>query len=360
MPHLGEQTNQETTSSPTNSSTLGFVNAPYSPDELAQLLRDFRTNGYCILPDVFTIPTVAPFRRRVLAAATAASPTQQNAGSVRLQLPSSAPELIEPIRAPRIRSMLAAALTPEISPSRPTDVYPKPQATAVERTADLHHHPAGSNFHRPFVQVFETSFVINDSHAAENWHRDRYNEGEERGELSGFAASGAGDDIYHHPASVHLAMYFQDMEETLAPTQIVPGSHRDMSLYPTTVVAAKGHQQASQCPIKSFVIRAQDCVVWDQRCWHRRAPFSPRFAGDMRLLAIYGFNTIQQYPHWPATEMEMPLALAHAWANAESPEDAAYWGGKWTARSILAALVQLPPGKLERIKAELAQLTTPD
>ena len=244
MPHLGEQINQETASSPTNSSTLGFVNAPYSPDELAQLLRDFRTNGYCILPDVFTIPTVAPFRRRVLAAAT--------------------------------------------------------------------------------------------------------------------AASGAGDDIYHHPASVHLAMYFQDMEEALAPTQIVPGSHRDMSLYPTTVVAAKGHQQASQCPIKSFVIRAQDCVVWDQRCWHRRAPFSPRFAGDMRLLAIYGFNTIQQYPHWPAIEIEMPLALAHAWANAESPEDAAYWGGKWTARSILAALVQLPPEKLERIKAELAQLTTPD
>ena len=73
MPHLGEQTNQETASSPTNSSTLGFVNAPYSPDELAQLLRDFRTNGYCILPDVFTIPTVAPFRRRVLTAATAAS-----------------------------------------------------------------------------------------------------------------------------------------------------------------------------------------------------------------------------------------------------------------------------------------------
>ena len=30
------------------------------------------------------------------------------------------------------------------------------------------------------------------------------------------------------------------------------------------------------------------------------------------------------------------------------------------ARSILAALVQLPPEKLERIKAELAQLTTPD
>ena len=98
MPHLGEQTIEETASSPTNRSTLGFVNAPYSPDELAQLLRDFRTNGYCILPDVFTIPTVAPFRRRVLAA-TAASPTQQNAGSVLLQLPSSAPELIVPIRA---------------------------------------------------------------------------------------------------------------------------------------------------------------------------------------------------------------------------------------------------------------------
>ena len=73
MPHLGEQINQEKASSPTNSSTLSFVNAPYSPDELAQLLRDFRTNGYCILPDVFTIPTVAPFRRRVLAAATAGS-----------------------------------------------------------------------------------------------------------------------------------------------------------------------------------------------------------------------------------------------------------------------------------------------
>ena len=147
-------------------------------------------------------------------------------------------------------------------------------------------------------------------------------------------------------------MYFQDMEEALAPTQIVPGSHRDMSLDPTSA--------ASDCPVESFVIRAQDCAVWDQRCWHRRAPFCPRFDGDMRLLAIYGFNAVQQYPHWPASEMEMPFALARAWATAESPEDAAYWGGKWTAGSIVKALSQLPPEKLQPIKAALAQLTSPD
>ena len=360
MPHLNQQKTPEIAPSPTNGSTLGFIDAPYSSGELKQLLRDFRTNGYCILPDVFTRSTVAPFRRRVLELATTASPTQQNVGAIRLQLPGSAPELIEPIRAPRIRSVLAAALTPEISPSRPADVHPEPHATPVKRTADLHHHPAGSRFHRPFVQVFETSFIINDSRAAQNWHRDRYNEGEERGELSGFAASGAADDTYHHPASVHLAMYFQDMEEALGPTQIVPGSHRDMSLHPTANAAKKEYPETSECPIESFVIRAQDCVVWDQRCWHRRAPFAPRFADDMRLLAIYGFNAIQQYPHWPASEMEMPLALVHAWANAESPEDAAYWGGKWTARSILEALVQLPPEKLDGIKAELAQLISSD
>ena len=96
MPHLGEQINQETASSPTNSSTLGFVNAPYSPDELAQLLRDFRTNGYCILPDVFTIPTVAPFRRRVLAAATAANTSRAHRRSAP---PSSRQQFSPAVRA---------------------------------------------------------------------------------------------------------------------------------------------------------------------------------------------------------------------------------------------------------------------
>ena len=83
--------------------------------------------------------------------------------------------------------------------------------------------------------------------------------------------------------------------------------------------------------------------IRDQRCFHRRSAFTPRHADDMRVVSIFGFQSVDHYPHWGQHEMTMPLALAKLWASAKTPRDAAYYGGKWTAEGVLAALLQLPP-----------------
>lgn len=40
--------------------------------------------------------------------------------------------------------------------------------------------------------------------------------------------------------------------------------------------------------------------------------------------------------------LRMPPAVAAEWARAESIDDSAYWGGKWSADGVVAALASLP------------------
>jgi hypothetical protein len=55
-------------------------------------------------------------------------------------------------------------------------------------------------------------------------------------------------------------------------TQIVPGSHRD----PYNLDPRRAAPADFTGAVDSFLLRAQDCAVWDQRCFHRRGTFTPR------------------------------------------------------------------------------------
>jgi hypothetical protein len=174
--------------------------------------------GYMILPDVFEPSTCAGFRRRVVAAAAAAASQQQPQpqGTRVWRLPPESPELVEPIAAPRIRSMLAGALSVGLSvlPADWANQNPTSHSAVVTRPSRAEHETAEDGggggverLHRPFVQVVDTSWLIDDSSKPGVWHRDRWVEGEEGGgALSGLAVNGAASGGYSPPEVVHLAM----------------------------------------------------------------------------------------------------------------------------------------------------------
>ena len=173
-----------------------------------------------MLPDVFETATCSGFRRRVLAAAASAVPDEQQQQGRRVwRLPPECPELVEPIAAPRIRSMLAGALSVGLS-ILPADWAergnPVPFSAVVERQAAT---GGTERLHRPFVQVVDTSWLIDNSPEAGAWHRDRWVEAEDQGgELSGHGVHGAVTrNSYTPPEVVHLAMYFEDVTPDRAP-----------------------------------------------------------------------------------------------------------------------------------------------
>jgi ectoine hydroxylase-related dioxygenase (phytanoyl-CoA dioxygenase family) len=63
---------------------------------------------------------------------------------------------------------------------------------------------------------------------------------------------------YLYPLDVFLAFYFEDIDEDHGPTQILPGSHRDVSLRPNT-----------DAPVESILLNMEDALLIDQRAWHR-------------------------------------------------------------------------------------------
>ena len=99
--------------------------------------------------------------------------------------------------------------------------------------------------------------------------------------------------------------------------------------------------------------------MWDQRCWHRRTAFTPQEEGELRVVSIFGFQAIDHYPHWGEAEMTMPASLARKWAAATTQEDIAYFGGKWSAHSVVAALAALPPEAREELMRRAEQLGAP-
>ena len=70
---------------------------------------------------------------------------------------------------------------------------------------------------------------------------------------------------------------------------------------------------------------------------HRRGPGGGG-PDHPRILSIYGFQT-QQTVGSPA---KIHPALARAWLEAENDEDALYFGGRWSADSIVVRLPPLP------------------
>ena len=113
--------------------------------------------------------------------------------------------------------------------------------------------------------------------------------------------------------------------------------------------------------------RKEDVILWDQRCYHRG---NARFRPGPRIVGICGFYPVVLYlpipPPWQALSLSlslclarsfvpferssagrrydqasnfaMPRAVAAAWAGARDAEDEAFWGGQWSASSVVAGL----------------------
>ena len=163
--------------------SLKFVEEPYPLRHLGNLLAQFRAKGFVVLPNVFERESVDDFRQEVEAAVV------KNQGG-RLELPEDRPELVYPLRAPRIRAPLCGALSPSQIATK--------------------------------ASVFETAWLISQSgKMTDDWHKDRQHD------------VGMPGNEYHYPLGVHLGIYYRDMEDIEdGPTAVVPRSHQDQSLNP--------------------------------------------------------------------------------------------------------------------------------
>ena len=106
------------------------------------------------------------------------------------------------------------------------------------------------------------------------------------------------------------SFYFEDIDEEHGPTQIIPGSHRDVGLMPT-----------SGAPIESILLNMEDTLLIDQRAWHRGVP---RKAPGTRFVVVYGIYAL---PHHYSCNFSMPQAQIHEWMNAKNVSERVYFGG---------------------------------
>ena len=253
--------------------SLKFVETPYPSNHLGNLLARFRTKGYVVLPNVFERESVDNFRQEVEAAIV------KNQDG-RFELPDDRPELVYPLKAPRIRAPLSGALSP-------SQMLPK-------------------------ISVFETAWLISQSGKnlrettqIGSWHKDRQHEGMPGRE-------------YHYPLAVHLGIYYRDIESIEdGPAAIIPRSHQDQKLNP--------YNDSAQ---ELFLARKEDVVMWDQRLWHQA---NIRQKEGWRIFTIYGFYAVQAFK-------EMPRTLAKAWLESEGTADEVFYGGTFSLSSVRRGL----------------------
>jgi hypothetical protein len=214
-------------------SALRFTESLYHPNDLNNLLLQFRERGYVTLRNVFERESVDAFREEVEAALV-------ETGEGRILLPPESPLSIAPTYAPRIRQALPGALS----------------------HASM----------KPHASMFEAAWLVSRPgppiSADKGWHKDRDHEGMPGRE-------------YHYPKDVHLGIYFADMTMEHGPTQAIPRSHRDPDLSPF-----------NGSPTDSFLCRKEDAVLWDQRMWHRG---TSRTVPGYRIFAIFGFHSVPIY-----------------------------------------------------------------
>ena len=253
--------------------SLKFVEEPYPLRHLVNLLAQFRAKGFVVLPNVFERESVDGFRQEVEAAVV------KNQGG-RLELPEDRPELVYPLRAPRIRAPLCGALSPSQIATK--------------------------------ASVFETAWLISQSgKMTDDWHKDRQHD------------VGMPGNEYHYPLGVHLGIYYRDMEDIEdGPTAVVPRSHQDQGLNPYNGSAQE-----------LFLARKEDVVMWDQRLWHRA---NSRQKEGWRIFTIYGFYAVQAFQGYPIRQM--PKALAQAWIESKDTADEVFYGGAFSLDSIRRGL----------------------
>jgi len=245
--------------------SLKFVHWPPHDNELENTMLRFREFGFAVIRDVFERDSVDAFDAELRAALVS-----KPGGGV--TLPDDSSLRVWPARAPRIRAFLDRAFS-----------------------SDAMH---------PRASMFEAAWLIQPSAPEQvgphdNWHKDRGHRGDP---LPG----------YHYPKDVHVGMYFSDMTLDHGPTQIIAGSHMDQTLSPF-----------KHAP-ESFLLRKQDVMLWDQRCWHRG---TNRVLPGERIFALYGFYPV---PVYHEGQHRMTIAQRDAWKQAATPQDRVYFGGTFT------------------------------
>ncbi len=244
-----------------NTTSLKYIQENYSDSELNALLSEFRENGYVVLPKVFERKSVKDFKKEL------EKMMYFNGNSY--TIPDDSPHYIAAALAPRGRQVLPGALSHSVAKSMP----------AIHTT----------------IIVIETDETR--GQYAPDWHKDRQPDGMPGKE-------------YHYAQDVFLAFYFEDIDENHGPTQIIPGSHRDVKMKPNC-----GETE------KNIYLRMEDALLIDQRAWHRGVV---RKAPGTRFVLVYGMYAM---PHHYGSTFQMPRIQMHHWMNAKKLKDRVFFGG---------------------------------
>ena len=167
--------------------SLRFNDAPLDKPTVARLRRQLRRDGYCVLPDVFERESALAFDAAVRGKLERGrkfdvfgNPTdveKQPHYRDELWLPSHLPEIVEPIRAPRIKEFIPSTLTPTDRPAK--------------------------------VQVFECAWLVDEQTEPGDWHKDYPH------------YEGMDVESYQCPEAIYIAVYLRDMTDETGPTQLV-------------------------------------------------------------------------------------------------------------------------------------------
>lgn len=243
------------------STALKYNSTPYSEIEIDGFIQEFQEKGYAVLPNVFERESVKLFKQELKEVMTFDGLTYT--------IPDDSPQYIAGALAPRGRQILPFALSHSVA--------------------------------KPMPVIHTTIIVIETDETrgqyAPDWHKDRQPDGMPGNE-------------YHYPSDVFLAFYFEDIDENHGPTQIIPGSHRDINLLPNC-----GETE------ESILLNMEDALLIDQRAWHRGVP---RKAPGTRFVIVYGMYAL---PHHYSVTFQMPKVQLQHWMNAEKLTDRVYFGG---------------------------------
>lgn len=240
---------------------LEFVEELYTKEEVDSMMTVFRDKGWVILPDVLKRESVDPFREQL-------EKLVINTGTG-YTIPHECPHYVHATYAPRGRQVLPYSLSH-------SQAKPKP--------------------------CLHTTIVIiqkdGDTSYIPDWHKDREPDGMPSKE-------------YHYPMDVFLAFYFEDITDEHGPTEVMPGSHRDITMTPAR----------KELPVDTVYCRKQDALLIDQRTWHRG---TPRTVAGTRFLIVYGIYAL---PFYYVHLAHMPVSQRQAWINARNSNDRVFFGG---------------------------------
>lgn len=251
-----------------NITSLKYNPVPYSEIEVAKFISEFQEKGYAILPNVFDRDSVNEFKKEL-------EEVMYFNGNT-YTIPDESPHYIAAALAPRGRQVLPGALSHSVA--------------------------------KPMPSIHTTIIVIETDETrgeyAPEWHKDRQPDGMPGNE-------------YHYASDVFLAFYFEDIDDDHGPTQIIPGSHRDISMTPF-----------SGAPVESIHLRMEDALLLDQRAWHRGVA---RKAPGTRFVIVYGAYAM---PHHYGANFQMPTSQLKQWMRSTTIKDRVYFGGPFAPPTV--------------------------